>query len=70
MRDFWNNPIYPQKAKLEPKTGEGGGHMPSPLGPPAPTALELRLLPKRGGAQNRVVGALISSYIQLLQPLY
>ena len=46
-----------------------GGHMPPP-GPPAPTALELRLLPLRGGAQNRVVGALISSYIQLPQPLY
>ena len=43
---------------------------PPPPGPLAPTTLELRLLPKRGGAQNRVVGALISSYIQLLQPLY
>ena len=46
------------------------GATPHPPGPPAPTALELRLLPKRGGAQNRVVGALISSYIQLPQPLY
>ena len=42
-----------------------------PPGPHAPTALELRLLPLHGGAQNRVVGgALISSYIQLPQPLY